>query len=703
MKKTLNIIFCCLLLFVAKGASSLHRQPFYTDSLFPTSYHQSVSHLRADTQIKKDKIFLGNSITDVVEWKETIYDKEYDLPALIPYPKKINWNKERYSLKNYTAIYISNSLFQNEARNLQKFLASKNILVQIKAKLHPGEKAIELWMKDNLPNANKEESYSLTVSANAIKVESATSHGLYNAIQTFKQLSEGNVISGCEIYDSPAFSWRGFMIDVGRNYQSISQIKQQIDVMAAYKLNIFHFHLTEDIAWRLQSKKYPQLTGAKYMLRNPGKYYSMEEMKDLINYCNERYITLVPEIDMPGHSAAFKRAMGVDMQSEKGTIICKNILTEICDELNVPIIHIGGDEVKISNHDFLPQMTKLLLSKNKQVIAWNPGGVLPEGTTLQMWNGGTKPKTKYPSVDSRHLYLNHFDPIDGVVATFNHKICDTVSGDDFKLGATLCNWPDRNVTNETDLIDMNAVYPILLTFSERCWAGGGWENYATAIGAPGLEKYTAFKNFEARLLTHKEKYFNKLSFPYFKQSDIEWSLIGPFDNNGNTSKPFFIENVEHLDSIQKINTLKVYGGTIWLRHFWDPMIKSHLSKQNDSVTYYAVTKIWSEKAETKNFWIGFDNLSRSTATDSPPLNEWDERNSKVWVNNKIIAPPIWARAGQKGDSEIPLIDENYEIRPPTKILLKAGWNYVLIKSPVASFKAKDWQNPVKWMFSFIPQ
>ena len=93
MKKTLNIIFCCLLLFVAKGASSLHRQPFYTDSLFPTSYHQSVSHLRADTQIKKDKIFLGNSITDVVEWKETIYDKEYDLPALIPYPKKINWNK----------------------------------------------------------------------------------------------------------------------------------------------------------------------------------------------------------------------------------------------------------------------------------------------------------------------------------------------------------------------------------------------------------------------------------------------------------------------------------------------------------------------------------------------------------------------------------------------------------------------------------
>jgi len=405
---------------------------------------------------------------------------------------------------------------------------------------------------------------------------------------------------------------------------------------------------------------------------------------------------------MPGHSAAFKRAMGVDMQSEKGTIICKNILTEICVELNVPVIHIGGDEVTISNPDFLPQMTNLLRSKNKKVIAWNPGGVLPEGTTLQMWNGGTKPKTKYPSVDSRHLYLNHFDPIDGVVATFNHKICDTTVGDDFKLGATLCNWPDRNVTKETDLINMNAVYPVLLTFSERCWSGGGWENYATDISIPGSEKYSAFKNFESRLLIHKEKYFKKVSFPYFKQSQIEWTLVGPFDNNGNTSKPFNIEKMEQLDSIQKINNLKVYGSTIWLRHFWDPMIKSHLSNQNDSVTYYAVTKIWSDKAELKNFWIGFNNLSRSTASDSPPLNEWDERNSKIWVNNNMIVPPKWARAGEKGNSEIPLIDENYETRPPTQILLKKGWNYVLIKSPVASFKAKDWQNPVKWMFSFLP-
>ena len=100
------------------------------------------------------------------------------------------------------------------------------------------------------------------------------------------------MINACEILDWPAFSWRGFMVDVGRNYQSIRQLKEQIDVMAAYKLNIFHFHLTEDIAWRLQSKRYPQLTESRHMLRNPGEFYSLSEMKELIAYSKERYITL---------------------------------------------------------------------------------------------------------------------------------------------------------------------------------------------------------------------------------------------------------------------------------------------------------------------------------------------------------------------------------------------------------------------------
>jgi hexosaminidase len=667
------LFFTLLLLFIFLGASSKNRS---------TSFKNS--HV-----IKYEKL--------------NLFHNSIDTPSIIPMPRQVTWLPMQCNLSNVVAIYISQDSLYDMALLIQQHLKRVgNIHPRITTNFESIPKnALSIDLSIYMENKNAE-AYQLSIATHKIKLASSAIHGIFNGIQTFQQIAEKKLVPTCVINDWPAFSWRGFMIDVGRNFQSIQQIKSQIDVMAAYKLNIFHLHLTEDIAWRLQSKLYPSLISADNMIRNKGSFYTFDEMRDLIQYCKQRYITLVPEIDMPGHSKAFKRALGVDMQSEKGVEICTNLLNELCEELQVPMIHIGGDEVVISNAEFLPKMTQLLLSKNKKVIAWNPGGNLPEGTSLQMWNGKTKSKKNYPSIDSRHLYLNHLDPIDGVVSTFNHKICDVDTGNDFNIGATLCNWPDRNVHHENDLITMNAVYPVMLTFAERCWRGGGWENYATNFGTLGSEKYKSFINFEARLLKHKRTYFQNKPFPYFKQSHLEWSLIGPFDNKGDTRKKWLDEENLNMDSLLSFSNVKLYGGTIWLRHFWDPMIQSHLVNQNDSVTYYAITKIWSNQTESKNFWIGFNNLSRSTATDTPPLNEWDEKNSKIWVNNKLIPAPSWSRAGKKGDSEISLIDENYEIRPPTKILLNRGWNYVLIKAPIASFKAKDGQNPVKWMFSFIP-
>lgn len=636
------------------------------------------------------------------KWKQVIYDKVYELPALIPLPQKIEWGNEKFDLNNYTAIIVTNQGCKNEALGLQQYLYNNNIRLPIKARSSTGERTIELQLQAVAANQNKEEAYELSVLPNKIRIRAATAHGLFNALQTFKQLIRGDEIYSCEITDSPAFSWRGFMVDVGRNYQSVKLLKQQIDVMAAYKLNIFHLHLTEDIAWRLQSKRYPQLTDAKYMLRNPGKYYTLVEMKELIKYCKERYITLIPEIDMPGHSDAFKRAMGVDMQSEEGMKICKNILLELCQELDVPYVHIGGDEVKITNKGFLNAMIAQLKSFNKKVIAWNPGGDVPERTILQMWNGGTVSKEKFPSVDSRHLYLNHFDPIDGVVTIFNHQVCDVPVGDENKLGATLCNWPDRRVEKEEDIINMNAVYPVMVSFAERCWRGGGYKNYVSDIGTPGTERYNAFVGFENRLLEHKLRYFKNLSFPYVRQSDIAWKLVGPFDNKGKTEQVFAPESDSFFDTVRLSNYGSVYGGTIWLRHFWHPAIQSHLQDPEDSSTYYAIRKIWSDEGGVKDFWIGFNNLSRSYATDSPPIGAWDNKNSAVWVNGKIISSPVWKRGGQKGQLEIPLVDEGYEYRAPTKISLNKGWNTVVIKAPVGSFIGNDWQNPVKWEYTFVP-
>ncbi len=633
------------------------------------------------------------------KWKEVIYDKVYDLPALIPMPQKIQWGNESIAVKKYTAIIVSDPQFKKEAARLQQYLATKNIRVKLQEKLLPGQTAIELVNEKQ--QMNSEEGYQISVSKNKTQLSAATAHGMFNAIQTLMQLTAGEEITSCEIADQPAFAWRGFMVDVGRNYQSIPQLQQQIDVMAAYKLNIFHFHLTEDIAWRLQSKKYPQLTQSRFMQRNAGKFYSQEELKALIAYCKERYITLVPEIDMPGHSAAFKRAMGVDMQSEAGTVICKNILNELCTTYDLPYVHIGGDEVKITNANFLPQMVQVLKSCGKKVIAWNPGGNVPEGTFLQMWNGNTKTKPGFFSIDSRHLYLNHFDPLEAVVTIFNHSICDTVTGSTNNAGATLCNWPDRRIEKEEDAITMNAVYPSMIAFAERCWKGGGWKNYLSDLGIPATARHAAFTAFEERLLQHQQLYFKQRPFPYLRQAGIQWKLIGPFNNNGNTAAVFTAEENNFIDTVNLSNYPAVYGGTIVLRHFWSPMIGSHLSDATDSATWYAVRKIWSDSEAEKKCWIGFNNLSRSPATDSPPAGGWDNKHSAVWVNGKLIEAPHWKHAGQKGNAEIPLTDEGYEYSPPAKIFFNKGWNTVLLKMPVGSFKGTDWQNPVKWMFTFV--
>ncbi len=632
-----------------------------------------------------------------IKWKESILNELYDFPALIPMPAKLQWINQKISLSGFKFIVAEIPALKKEALLLQNLFEENKVHLSIANKTVSLTNTIYLQLTNDINNA---EGYQLSVKTDGISIKAKTSTGVFYAIQTLKQLIAGKQVQCAEINDSPAFPFRGFMVDVGRNYQSIKQLKQQIDVMAAYKLNMFHFHLTEDIAWRLQSKQYPQLTEAKYMLRNPGKFYSIPEMKELIAYCKEKHITLIPEIDMPGHSAAFKRAMGVDMQSEAGVAICKNILTELCRELDVPYVHVGGDEVKITNKEFLPQMIALLKSLRKKVIAWDPGGNVPEGTILQMWNGNTKAKEKFPAIDSRHLYLNHFDPIDGVVAVFNHQICDVPVGNENKSGATLCNWPDRRVEKEEDLINMNAVYPVMLSFAERCWQGGGWKNYLSDISSPGTERYNAFVAFENLLLEHKSLYFKNLPFPYVKQSNIEWSLVGPFDNKGKTEMAFAPESASFWDTVKLNNYPEVYGGTIWLRHFWYPMIQSHLNNQEDSSTYYAIRKIWSNDAGVKDFWIGFNNLSRSTATDSPPVGAWDNKNSVVWVNGNLIEPPNWKRGGQKGNSETPLIDEGYEYRQPTRIFLQKGWNTVLIKASVGSFNG-EWQNPVKWMFTFV--
>ena len=169
---------------------------------------------------------------------------------------------------------------------------------------------------DNVP-VNLEEAYRLTITPKAITVEAVAERGVYWAMQTLYQLKEekGKIIRlKCgTITDWPAFRIRGFMQDVGRSYLSLEELKREIAILSRFKINTFHWHLTENQAWRLESKIFPMLNDSVNMTRMAGKYYTLEEARELTEFCKAHQVLLIPEIDMPGHSAAFIRTFRHDM------------------------------------------------------------------------------------------------------------------------------------------------------------------------------------------------------------------------------------------------------------------------------------------------------------------------------------------------------------------------------------------------------
>lgn len=222
---------------------------------------------------------------------------------------------------------------------------------------------------DNVP-VNQDEAYRLTITPKAITVEAVAERGVYWAMQTLYQLKEekGKKIRlQCgTITDWPAFRIRGFMQDVGRSYLSLEELKREIAILSRFKINTFHWHLTENQAWRLESKIFPMLNDSANMTRMAGKYYTLEEARELTMFCKAHQVLLIPEIDMPGHSAAFIRTFRHDMQSPEGMKILKLLLDEICETFDVPYLHIGTDEVHFTNPQFVPEWWLISVIKGKK-------------------------------------------------------------------------------------------------------------------------------------------------------------------------------------------------------------------------------------------------------------------------------------------------------------------------------------------------
>ena len=322
-----------------------------------------------------------------------------------------------------------------------------SLLAELGLEVRPNAKhriSLELETEiEGLPKGN-EEAYKLSITSDLISLKAYTDTGLYRGLQTLRQLYERGGWTARVILDWPAFPWRGFMMDVGRTYIPLEELKQEIDLLARFKVNVFHWHLTENEAWRLESKLYPKLNDRASMTRMAGRYYTQEEARELVQYCKARRVLLIPEIDMPGHSAAFERALGYGMQTKRGKQTLKALIKEACEVFDVPYLHIGTDEVQFTDRAFVPEMVAHVRSLGKKVISWAPGWHYQRGEfdMLQLWSSRGKAVRGIPALDCRYYYLNHYDLFSDIGRLYNSRIYGEDKGSENLYGALLAVWTD---------------------------------------------------------------------------------------------------------------------------------------------------------------------------------------------------------------------------------------------------------------------
>lgn len=584
---------------------------------------------------------------------------------------------------------------------------------------------------DGVPAHAQGEAYSLSVSKNgSVKIRAVTAAGELNARKSLKMLVKNadakKGVPVCRILDWSAYPSRGFTMDCGRSYFPLADLKKIIAFLADYKINVFHWHLTENQGWRLESRAYPQLNAKSSYTRDAGKFYTFAEARELVDFCAERGVTLVPEFDMPGHGDAFKRAFKRDMQSAEGTEILKKLIDEAVREAfptdATPYFHIGTDEARISNPNFVPEMVAFVRARGKKAATWNPGAAYKPGEIdlVQMWSGRGRPLAGTPSIDCRLHYLNHFDSFADPVALFFSNFGETPEADGTIAGGWAAIWCDRDVAgtravpSRTDaVLAHNSFYPAMLAFAESAWRGGRAKYFHDGQGTNiplGGEKLAQLRDFERRMLPVKRELGAKM--PWVPQCGMLWRVTEPFPNGGDLSKAFPPEKEltasgafpsEYGFEGRKIGTRYARGAGIYLRHVWGAgglgTVAAFFENPQKNSTVYAGTWVWSPKAQRLGLWAQTHKYGASEPDLAPPQGKWDYCESRIWLNGKEIAPPKWENAHGNKSQEIPLANENFEVRAPIPVELKKGWNKVLIKLPVGNFSIPQIRL-LKWMFTF---
>ena len=572
------------------------------------------------------------------------------------------------------------------------------------------------------------EAYTLSIDGNTITIDAVSRLGVIRAAQTLQQLAEADgghtaTLEGLTITDWPAFKVRGFMHDVGRSFITYDELVKQIKLYSRFKVNFFQWHMTENQAWRFQVKAYPQLTATQNMTRFAGQYYTQEQCKAIDALGHKYGIYVVPEIDMPGHSEAFKTAMGHDMQTSQGVKELRAVLDEVIECFpHAPYIHIGGDEVDLKTVDgknFLVLMSEYVHSKGQRTMWWNPVHTISPSKAngcdmAQCWSSSGRQIKGLPCIDCRYNYTNHFDVFADLVGMYRSTILYKQHGDAETAGYISCPWNDRKTPTQEDIIAQNNVYAVTIASGERAWRGGG-KHYIEECGAvlPNSgDEYDEFRDWEQRFLFHKAHSLNDEPIPYVKQTNVRWRISDPISNGGDAAKTFAqwedckAQTADMPASVtvdgNKYGWNLATGAGIYLNHTWPTAVPGIFGlNQAKDRTAYAYTYVYNPGDErTVGALIEFQNYGRSEKDQAPAAGKWDHKGSRLWWNGTEVKAPNWKNAGKGINNEVDLLDENFPARTPVQLTLKKGWNKVLIKLPYINLNSGVVRLN-KWLYTFV--
>ena len=474
----------------------------------------------------------------------TEHERKIKRINILPFPKKIKLQNGLLLIQNSFST-VADPVFENELELLKKELTTEFNLIE------DHNSILIQFSRDKSYNPDE---YVLSINKNNITIKASNSRGIFYGTRSLIQLMEMNknqneiLLPVCKIKDWPSFKHRGMLIDCCRHFFDKDVIKKYIDLLAYFKMNTLHWHLTEDQGWRIEIEKYPLLTEIGSKRKDTTGiyegYYTKKDIKEIIDYAAKRHINVIPEIEFPGHSQAAIASYPelsctgnpIDVATEWGVfkdIYCagndsvykfmENVLEEVIELFPSPYIHIGGDEApktrwencqkcqkRIDDENlkdehelqsyFIKRIEKYLNSKGKILIGWDEilEGGLAKNAIVQSWrgmNGGieaAKHGNKVIMSPTSHAYFDY-----SVKTTDLKKVYefDPIPNDLDSVQQKLilggeCNLWSEHIPNEDQLDKM--AFPRLLAMSEVLWSYPQKEKYISFLSR--VDKHTELLN-----------------------------------------------------------------------------------------------------------------------------------------------------------------------------------------------------------------